>query len=167
MINSPADTHDNKEGGGEVWQVPEVGFTCSLWRRPWWSRYFPAALGETLLEQICTLQPGVDDTWDGVGGYPGFGQEGEFFHSSCEGVEAEPMWLCGSFYSAPLTSLPGSKSNGFSLLRRGACLVLVKSQWNLVEGLLPFHSLSQASFSAGLVSKHLLHVNHPLFVYFC
>lgn len=33
-----------------------------------------------------------DDTWDGVGGCPGFGQDSEFFHHSCEGEEAE---TCG------------------------------------------------------------------------
>lgn len=115
MRNSPADTQINKEGG----EVPEITFTCNLWRRPWWSKCFLAALGEILLEQISTLQPVGDDTWDGGGGYPSFGQDGEFFHSSCEGVEAEPMWMCGGCYSTPLTSLPGRERKGFSLPRMG------------------------------------------------
>lgn len=119
MRNSPADTQINKEGRGEMLQVPEIRFTCNTWRRPWWSRYFPAALGEILLEQISTLQPLGDDTWHGVGGYLGFGQDGEFFHSSCEGVEAESMWMCGGFYSPPLTSLPGRESKGFSFPQEG------------------------------------------------
>jgi len=40
----------------EVLQEPEPRIPCSLWRRPWWSRYFPVACGKTMLEQISTLQ---------------------------------------------------------------------------------------------------------------
>ena len=35
-----------KKEGGEVFQVLEQSFPCSLWMRPHWSRYFPVACGE-------------------------------------------------------------------------------------------------------------------------
>lgn len=67
-----------------------------------------------------------DDTWDGVGGHPGFGQDSEFFHCNCEGAEAGAMWVCGGCYSVPLTSLLGSERKGFSLPRRGVWLAVMK-----------------------------------------
>lgn len=67
-----------------------------------------------------------DDTWDGVGGHPGFGQDSEFFHCNCEGAEAGAMWVCGGCYSVPLTSLLGSERKGFSLPRRGVWLEVMK-----------------------------------------
>lgn len=47
MRNKPADIMVREEGGKDVLQVLKQRVICSLWRRPHWSRYFPAANGES------------------------------------------------------------------------------------------------------------------------
>lgn len=49
----------------EVPQAPEQEFSCSLWRRPWWSRVLPCSLWRTpqilqLLSLFSGLQPHVE-----------------------------------------------------------------------------------------------------------
>lgn len=42
--------------GGEVLQALDQRFSCSSWRRAWWSKLSPCYTWRTILEQISTLQ---------------------------------------------------------------------------------------------------------------
>lgn len=49
----------------EVPQAPAQEFSCSLWRRPWWSRLLPCSLWRTpRILQLLSLLPGLQPHMD-------------------------------------------------------------------------------------------------------